>query len=298
MRIKAIIGTLFLAGMIFLTGCGGKDKASTGPAGKVSVVASFYPMYLMACNVTKDVPGVSVVNMTSNTFGCLHDYAITTADMKRLAVADVFVTNGAGMESFLDKVAAQYPRLKIVQLAEGIPLIKGHGEEGDNPHVWVSVSNAITQVRNLGKALAEFDQPHAELYRKNIDGYVAKLDALRARMKTELEQFRGRKIVMFHEAFPYFAQEFGLEIAAVIEREPGSAPSAKELAETIDLVKAAGVKALFSEPQYPSAAADAIARETGARVYVLDPAVTGPDALDAYIKAMEKNLTVLKEALQ
>ena len=298
MRIAGKTCMLLIAASVLLAGCASKEQPRTGSAATLNVVASFYPMYLTALNVTTGIAGVSVVNMTANTTGCLHDYAITTADMKRLAEADLFVTNGAGMESFLEKVAGQYPRLKIVQLAEGIPLIHGHGEEGDNPHVWVSVSHAMAQARNLGKAMAEVDPRNADAYRKNTDAYAAKLEALRSTMEAALAPYGGRKIVTFHEAFPYFAQEFGLEIAAVVEREPGSAPSAKELAETIDLIKAAGVKALFSEPQYPSAAADAIARETGAKVYVLDPVVTGPDDPDAYIAIMERNLAVLTEALQ
>jgi len=156
----------------------------------------------------------------------------------------------------------------------------------------------MAQARNLGKAMAEVDPRNADAYRKNTDAYAAKLEALRSKMEAALAHYRGRKIVTFHQAFPYFAEEFGLEIAAVIQREPGSAPSAKELAETIDLIKTAGVNALFSEPQYPSAAADAISRETGAKVYVLDPVVTGPDDPDAYIRTMERNLAVLTEALQ
>ena len=105
-------------------------------------------------------------------------------------------------------------------------------------------------------------------------------------------------IITFHEAFPYFAKEFDLRISAVVEREPGSEPSAKELADTIELVKESNAQALFSEPQYPDSAARTIAKETSAKVYVLDPAVTGPDAYDAYINIMENNLKVLKEALR
>jgi zinc transport system substrate-binding protein len=200
------------------------------------------------------------------------------------------------MESFLDKVIAQYPKLKIIKLAEGVTFIK-EGKEV-NPHVWVSVSNAITQARNLGKAMEIFDPFHAELYRRNTAGYVNKLEALRQKMQSELAPYKGRQIITFHEAFPYFAREFGLEIAAVVERNPGSEPGAKELAETIDLIKKAGIKALFSEPQYLAQAAEVIAKETSAKVYVLDPAVTGPDDADAYIKIMEDNLKVLKEALR
>jgi len=267
-------------------------------AKEIKIVASFYPMYIMAKNVTRDVPGVSVQNLTPPLTGCLHDYTVTTNDMKKLADAQVFVANGAGMESFLDRIVAGYPNIKIIQLADGMPLIKGEGNEGDNPHVWVSIFNAIIQVKNLGKAMEEFDSSHKELYAKNTASYVAKLEALRQKMHSELAPYKGRSIITFHEAFPYFAQEFGLKIAAVVEREPGSEPSAQELADTIELVKKIGILALFSEPQYSAAAAGTIARETGAKVYVLDPVVTGPDNYDAYINIMENNLKVLKQAFE
>ena len=84
----------------------------------------------------------------------------------------------------------------------------------------------------------------------------------------------------------------------VIEREPGSEPSSRELAETIETIKGKKVKALFAEPQYPAKAAETIARETGLKVYTLDPAVTGPDDPDAYIEIMDKNLKVLQQALK
>ena len=83
-----------------------------------------------------------------------------------------------------------------------------------------------------------------------------------------------------------------------MNREPDSQPNAKELAETIRMIKESGVKAVFAEPQYPQSAADIVAAESGAKVYVLDPAVTGEDNRDAYLDAMEQNLEVLKEALR
>lgn len=293
----SILSVMFLAVQL-IAGSAAPDGAEAAQANEIKIVASFYPMYIMAKNVAKDVPGVSVHNLTPPLTGCLHDYTVTAGDMKKLTDARVFVANGAGMESFMDKIIARHPNLKIIQLSEGIPLIKGDGEEGDNPHVWVGISDAIIQVGNLGKALEKFDPPHRELYRENTSVYVAKLEALMNKMHAELAPYKGRQIITFHEAFPYFAREFGLKIAAVVEREPGSAPSAKELADTIELVKKNGIPALFSEPQYPAAAARAIARETGARVYMLDPAVTGPDDYDAYINIMENNLKVLKQAFQ
>lgn len=267
-------------------------EARASEVGKIKIVASFYPVYIMAKNVAKSVPGVSVQEFAPVLTGCLHDYTVTTNDMKKLSDAQAFVANGAGMESFLDKIIAQHPNLKIIQLSEGIPLIK------DNPHLWVSISNAVMQVKNLGKAMEKFDPSHKELYAKNTANYVAKLEALRQKMHSELGPYRGRSIITFHEAFPYFAREFGLNIAAVVEREPGSEPNAKELADTIKLVRKNGILELFIEPQYPAIAAGTIAKETGAKIYVLNPAVTGPDDYDAYINIMKDNLKVLRQAFQ
>ena len=270
--------------------------SDTGGRRKLRVVTTFYPMYIMAVNVCKDVPDLELTNLTSADAGCLHDYALTTTDMGKLESADIIIANGAGMESFLVRISRRYPRLKIVELAQGLPLIKNSA--GPNPHVWVSVSRAIDEVRNLIQFMARIDADHALLYKKNGENYIGRLKALRSDMHAALAAYRGTPIVTFHEAFPYFAEEFGLKITAVIDREPGSAPSAKELAGTIRTIRKYRVKALFTEPQYPAAPAVAISRETGVRLSRLDPAVTGPDVPDAYIDIMRENLSVLQRALR
>lgn len=285
--------------MAFAIVIGMFSKSNAGDTHQsLSVMASFYPMYIAALNVAKDVPGVTVSDLTKPQTGCLHDYQVTTEDMRNLSTADIFVANGAGMESFLDKVVKELPKVKIVEASKGIPLIKGDGDEGDNPHIWVSVTLYIQQVKNIGEQLAAFDPIHAESYAKNTAEYVGKLEALRKEMHEGLRSLSSRDITTFHEAFPYFAKEFNLNIAAVIEREPGSEPDAKELAKTIETVKKAGIKALFAEPQYPAKAAEAIAKETGAKVYTLDPAVTGPMEADSYITTMRQNLATLQKALK
>jgi zinc transport system substrate-binding protein len=269
--------------------------AESRPRG-IRVVTSFYPMQIMAMNVCKDVKGISLANLTPPAVGCLHDYVLTPDDMRKLEKADILVANGAGMESFLIRVAGKYPRLRIVELARGIPLIEAIG--GPNPHVWVSIGHAIDEVRNLSRFMARVDPGNGAAYTKNGEEYIARLEALRKEMHAALDPYRGTPIITFHESFPYFAQEFGLKIAGVIEREPGSAPTARELVDTIEVIKKLRVKALFSEPQYPAAAAEAIARQTGARLYPLDPAVTGPARPDAYLDIMRTNLAILKEALK
>ena len=260
------------------------------------IVTSFYPVYVAALNVTAGVPDVEVSNLTSPHIGCLHDYQLTAGDVRKLADADVLLANGAGMEPFLDKVVGQSPNLRVVEVSEGIPLMDG------NSHVWVSFDGARRQVNNIAVALGEAAPDKADAFRANATAYEAKLAALEERMRAALAPLAGTPIVTFHEAFPYFARDFNLEIAGVIEREPGTEPSARELADTIKLVRERGVKALFAEPQFADKSARVIAAETGAGVYELDPVVTGPSDPDAargaWLAGMEKNLTVLQDALR
>jgi len=295
-----ILSLLLLVLSVALVGCGGAEKAAEKKSAEpFRIVTSFYPMYVATINITDGVDGVEVYNMTKPQTGCLHDYQLMTEDMKTLEKADAFVINGAGMEDFMDKVTEQQKKLKVIDASRGIALI--HDEEGDNPHVWLSVTDAITQVRNIADQLKEADPAHADAYEKNAVAYIEKLTALKTEMHAALDNVPHKDIVTFHEAFPYFAKEFKLNIIGVVEREPGTEPTPTELQETIKQVNALPTKVLFTEPQYSPAAAETIARETGAKIYTLDPVVTGeatPAAKDAYIDTMKKNMKVLQEALQ
>lgn len=286
--------------VVLVAGCGSTKQGGSDKKA-FRIVTSFYPMYIDVINITKGVDGVEVVNMTKPQTGCLHDYQLTTEDMKTLEKADAFVVNGAGMESFLDKVVKQQKNLKIIDASKSdeINLLKDGDEE--NPHVWLSVTYSIEQVKAITSQLCEADPAHADAYRKNALDYVTKLDKLRTQMHEELDNLPHKDIVTFHEAFPYLAKEFKLNVVSVIEREPGTEPTPQELEETIRQVNALPVKVLFTEPQYSPSAAKTIAAETGAKIYQLDPVVTGEaneQAMDAYIDAMKKNMEVLKEALQ
>lgn len=302
-KLLKIILLLLLIGTI-LIGCqpynapNSNSVESTNNNNQLTIVTSFYPIYISALNVTKDVPNVTLVNMTKPNTGCLHDYQMTPADLKTLEAAKVFIINGANMEAFMDKVVAQLPNLNIIEASKGIELLKNASDGEDNPHVWVSISNDIVQVQNIGKQLAAIDPKNADKYLSNAAEYVKKLETERDKMHKALDSITNRDIITFHEAFPYFAKEFNLKIAAVIEREPGSEPSAGELADTIKIINEKKVKALFAEPQYSTKATDTIARETGAKVYMLDPIVTGPMNANAYIDIMDNNLKILEEALK
>lgn len=261
-----------------------------------TIVATFYPIRIALMNIVGKVEGVRVTSLANTDAGCLHDYQLTTRDMAALTKAEVLVVNGAGLESFLNDVARSRPGLQVIDASAGIDLLVSGGVT--NAHVWVSPRRYILQIRRMAEGLSRWDPVHATSYQHNASAYIARLEALRVTMKAKLQGIRSREIITFHEAFSYFADEFHLTVAGVIEREPGASPSASEMASLIQVIRTTGVKTLFVEPQYPAKIAATIARETGAKIFTLDPVVTGPDLPDAYISIMEKNLAELERALR
>jgi len=275
-----------------------------------TVVASFYPVYLATRNVTRDVPGVQVLSLAPPTAGCLHDYELTPADVKTLEQADVLVINGAGMEPMLEPWIKRRPELPVIDASKGIALIRqsahhhchhGHHHTFEtatpNPHYWLSVSRYIQQVDTIALGLAAADPARAQRYLTNAALYTAALRDLRSELRQMLAGVAQRELITMHDAFPYFAQEFGFTIAGVVQREPGHAPSARHMAELAQLIKNKGLRAIFTEPQYTDAPARTLARESGVAVAELDSIVTGPDDLNAYADAMRRNAHTLAAVL-
>lgn len=286
--------------LLFLSACGNQTmKGETGKTtvpDNVVIVTTFYPIYIEAANVTKNIPGIKLINLAPPTAGCLHNYQLNPEDLKKLDEADILVINGAGMEDFMDKIISQLPKLKIIDASKDIHLIKN--QDGTyNPHVWVSITNAIKQVENIGEQLAILDPIRADRYAANTEAYTTKLANLRFRMHQAIDNVDRRDVIVFHDAFPYFAREFKLNIISVIESEPGAEPSAAELSETIRIAKETGTRVIFTEPQYQARSAETVARETGAKLYTFDTAVTGKLETDAYLNIMEKNMDILGDAL-
>lgn len=293
----------FMTAAIFLlSSCSPKKATAVQPnntdTNTIKITATFYPLYVSLLNITDGVEGIELSLLAPPDTGCLHDYQLTTKDMKKIENSNILVANGAGMEDFIEKIL-ETKKDSLIIASEGFELTDS------NSHVWVSPEGAIHQTQRIVEGLSHLDPSNATKYVMNGNAYLLKLQNLRNHMHSILDEYSGKKIVTFHEAFPYFASEFNLEIASVIEREPGEAPGPKELKEQISeinsIISGGNKIALFAEPQYSSSAAEIIAKETGLKVYELDPCVTGnlksEYIKDSYITAMKKNAEVLKEAL-
>ncbi len=274
---------------------------------KLNITTSFYPMYVAVLNITDDVEGVEVTNLTKGTTSCLHEYTLTTEEMVSLVDSDVLVVNGAGMEGFLANVISNYSNLEIIDSSKGIELIEmechhNHDHEGEeeehNSHIFVSVENYIKQIENITEGLVKIDSVNADKYLNNSREYIKELEELKAEMENTIKYLPNKNIVTFHESFDYFANEFGLNVVTKIEKEHGESASASEIVSIVKEIKEHNVKCIFVETGYNMSIANTVAKEAGVKVYELNPITSGKNDKTEYINIMKENLNVIKEALK
>ena len=294
---------LVLASGLLSTGCATGPEATPTPASGrpvLSIVASFYPIYIDVLQLTNDVPDVDVSLLAPPSTGCLHDYSLTGGDMKKLVGADVLVVNGAGMEGFLTQLAGDFPALGVVDSSTGVDTI-ADADGTPDPHVWTSPRVAALQVDAIAAGLEAADPAHAALYAANAARYDEELSALGRRAVEVLGRFRGDRVLAGHTSFLYFAREYGFVVLGIFGRDDGEAIGTGELARMIDTAKSEAARAVDIDPQFPAIAGNTIARETALPVCVFDSVATGtlqgPAAMGDYLDRMNANLDRLATVL-
>lgn len=275
---------------IYVRESGSKQEEQT-----LTVVTSFYPMYIATLNVIGDTDGVHLQNLSEPQTGCLHDFQLTPEDMKLLSKADVFIINGGGIESFMKDVAKSYPDLTIIEASEGIDLLEDEGEE--NAHAWMSVATYEEQVNHIAEGLAAADEKHASDYQKHADAYVVKLDALKERQQKVAEKIKGQSVILFHEAYDYVADDYGLDVAYVLDLDEERQVSAGEVADVLAAVRDDHVKYILAEELYGKSMGDTVEKETDAKVIYLDALNRGDYDADSYIKGMSANIDLIEQYL-
>ena len=278
------------AGGLGLTGVYVNRQEPAQENRELTVVTSFYPMYIAAMNVIADTPGVTLENLSEPQTGCLHDYQLTPEDMKLLSTADVFIVNGGGIETFLTDVAEAYPDLQIINASEGIDLLD------DNAHVWMNMENYEEQVENITEQLSETDTAHADQYEANGAAYREKIRELCSRADSLKAQIAGEPVVIFHEAYAYVAQEYGLFVAGTMDLDEERQVSAGEVAQILNVIRQDQVSVVLAEQLYGESMGDTVEAESDARVVYLDPITRGNYEKDSYLDAMENNIRLLEEA--
>lgn len=257
---------------------------------QLKVVTSFYPMYIATMNVCDGMDGIILENLSEPETGCLHDYQLTPADMKLLSTADVFVVNGGGIEEFLTDVAKAYPNLTIVDASEDLDLLE------DNSHAWMSVSLHEQQVENIAQGLAKADPDRKEEYLDNARNYEGVLQMLEAQIQEVKEVVAGKSVVIFHEAYEYVAEEYGLNVSYVMDLDEERQVSAGEVAEVMSAIADHDVSVVFAEETYGKEMGNLVDKETDATTIYLETLVRGQYDKDSYLTYMQQNIDRIKEA--
>ena len=279
---------------LLLSGC----AAAEAPA---QVAATTLPVYEFTSRLCEGTD-ITVTRLVTENVSCLHDYSLNVRQVKAAEVAELIVISGAGLEEFMEDILSGKA---TIDASNGIALLEattvhehehGHEHEHDHeedPHIWLSPANARIMAENICEGLCNQYPACSGIFRQNLTALIADLDALEAYGQAQLATLSGRDLVTFHDGFGYFADAFGLQILEAVEEESGSEASAQELKHLITVVQEHDLSAIFIEANGSVSAADVISRETGAKVYALDMAMSG----DSYFDAMYHNIHTIKEAM-
>jgi zinc transport system substrate-binding protein len=292
---------LLLAALI-AAGC----RPAPSGSGQMLVIATFYPLY----EFTARIGGGRVDARSLVPAGVEpHDYEPTPKDVVALKQARVLIYNGSGFEPWVQRLLPEVAASTVqVDATRGLPLIPG-GPGGDrpgagpalDPHVWLDPVLAAQQADRIVAGLTEADPAGLAVYAANGERLKAELDALHRRYASALSSCRRRGFIVSHAAFGYLARRYGLTQVPISGLQPESEPSPARMKEIVLEARRTGARVIYYETLVDPRVADAIAREIGARVAVLDP-VEGiaPEDLRQganYFTLMEANLRALADGL-
>jgi len=285
------LAAMALMASVLLTACQEEEEVEEGETPRVNVVVSLAIFADFVRQVGSDRVDVSTLIPAG---ADPHTYEPGPSRVAELTNADLVIANGLGLEATLEDVIEENtPSSAIsVELAEGLPLID------NNPHLWLDVQNAIAYLERIRDALAEIDPAGAETYRANTDSYLAELQALDEEVAAAIDSIPSekRKLVTFHDAFPYLAHRYGLELVGVVVASPGKEPSAKDVANLVEAIAAEDVPAVFKEPQLNARILELAADDAGVEVCTLYSGALDKK-VNTYVKLMRFNAKELVRCL-
>jgi zinc transport system substrate-binding protein len=285
---------------------------SAPAAQRPRVITSFLPIYSWTVNVAGEFADVENLLPASAE---PHEYAFKIEDVRKLTQADLVIINGLGLESWLQKFkrSSVVATNKIVAVTDGLQqqLLFGehhhhhaahedrsHGHEQPNEHTWLDPQLAAHGVSNILAALQRIDPAHSAAYASNAQAYVVRLRQLDREIAARLSGVTNRAIITYHDAFPYLARRYGLEIAGMVEKVPGENPSARHLTEFGKTIRARRIPVIFVPPGGRTPLARRLAKDLKVKLAELATLESGPLSPSAYEEYMLGNAKVLETHLK
>ena len=286
--VRLVAATLALV----LVACSHGSDRPAGPLRIVATTSTLASLARGAAGEGADVRSLVPVGVSPE------DYQPAPADIAALHDADVLVENGAQLEGWLDGTLrnAANPHLRIVVCTEGLDVRDG------NPHLWMDPEYARAYVAKIRDAIVAADPAHAGTYQGAAKAYDGQLVALLARTHAKIATIPPprRAMIVFHNAFDYYARRFGLRVVGAIEPIAGAEPNPAHVADLVRLARANGVHAVFAEHEYSDRLARALAESAGdlTVAFLYDDSLGTDPAVSTYIGMIDSDTDTIVRALK
>jgi manganese/iron transport system substrate-binding protein len=278
--------------LLLLAACAHAAERPAGPLRIVATTSTLASIARGAAGTAPDIRSLVPVGVSPE------DFQPAPSDIAALRDADVLVENGAGLEGWLDSTIrnAGNPRLRRVVCTEGLPVLDG------NPHLWMDPELARGYVARIRDALIAADAPNAGRYRDAAMAYDAQLASLTARTRAKIATIPAtrRTIIVFHNAFDYYARRFGLGVVGAIEPVPGADPNPEHVAELVRRARANRVPAVFAEHEYNDKLARTVAQSAGGLkvAFLYDDSLGTSPAVSTYTGMIDTDTDTIVSALK
>lgn len=285
---KIVSAVLILAMLILPVGCANSAASNTAQAdGRPVIAVTIVPEKTFAEAVCKDLARVTAVVPPGNS---PENYEPSPREMEQLSGASLYFAMGVPAE---DYILPEIADVKIFPLHEEVALEypdRTFGEDGRDPHIWLSPKRVKVMVAAIAREMGKLDEANKQAYEQNANEYIARLDKLDAKIASALEGVRSKAFIVYHPAFGYLADDYGIQMYAL--EEEGKEATVRHLQDMIDLAKREGIKVIFYQEEVDSSQSQAFAEEIGGKAVQLEP--LAPD----YIENLEKMADTIAEVMQ
>lgn len=307
-----LISTLFVLATL-VVGCS-KGNDQTSVSGNFKTAATIFPLY----DLTKQIGGEKVdVKLIIEPGASPHTFEATPSLVKDLEGVEVIFSIGHLVDDWAADLLVDKDKTELVVVDHGIEL-KAFAEEeehdhehedGDHeeeehdhehgdvdPHYWLAPDNAVKIANNIYEKLSQEDPENKDYYKENLDAFVKQIEYKNIEWHNKVDSIENKEIVVFHDAWAYFADYFGFDIVASFEPFPGKEPTPSYLIDLQADINEHNIKAIFVEPQLSKSSLETLANDLNVKIGTMDP-LGGVSGRDTYIDLIDYNINTLSEVL-
>lgn len=292
---RAVRATTIVAGLVAAL----TVPAGTQPGGAtLKIGVTLHPYFSWTKNVVGTLPGYEVRAILPGEIDA-GDYQPRPEDIKKLTDLDAIIVNGIGHDDFIFPMIKSSGNAKVVVIRpnDATPQIRSSRGKTVNSHTFISFSNAIQQTYAIQRAIAALRPKDAAVLQQNAAEYARRLRVIKSRAAAQLAEATRTRVVTVHDGYGYLLQEFGLEVAGVVQPSHGLTPSAAELRDMVQLLKREKITVVFSEATFPAPLLKVLGDEAGVSVYTISHIASGPFTADRFEREMQTNVDTMVRAL-